>query len=532
MAALHSLDMRIMPGEIVAVVGESGSGKSTLALSIIGLLPPTATRSATSIAVAGHEIGTLSGHAMRHVRGRSIGLVPQDPNVSLDPVKTIGAQLAEVLTIHNVVPRPHLQERVLEMLHEIGLDQPALRARQYPHELSGGMKQRVLIAIAMACNPPLIIADEPTSGLDVTVQRRVLDRITALAAERNTAVLLITHDLGVASDRAHRMIVMQSGRIVEAGPTQDIINAAQTAYTRELLAAVPRRPTATSPRALHAPAGAAEVILQAQDLTKRFGTRRFPPGKAANASVDGVSLQLYRGRTLAIVGESGSGKTTTARMLAGLTRSTSGDIRYCGESIYRSDWFGRRDQLRADYHTLVQFVYQNPFSSLNPSWTISDIVADPLRVRRIGRPDERRQRAAELIAAVALPETVLQRRPAELSGGQLQRVAIARALALRPEILILDEPVSALDVSVQARIIDLLLQLQARFGLSYLFISHDLGVVNLIAHDVAVMQSGRIVEHGAVDAVFRHPKSPYTQALLDAIPGRMLPTHTTASAQG
>lgn len=516
--AVRGAGLTIAPGEFVAVVGQSGSGKSSLAHAIIDLLPFGATRRARSIRFDGIEIGERGGAALHRLRGREIGFVPQDPTVSLDPVKTIGNQIGETLREHGIARGADAVAMTLDLLDQVGIDRPSLRIEQYPHEISGGMRQRVLIAIALCCDPRLVIADEPTSGLDVTVQQRVLDRLAALVARRGTAVLFITHDLGVAVDRADRIVVMNQGEMVEQGTIAEVISRPREAYTRELLAAVPRRPTVAASPSVQAAAPAAdrEVILCAENLTKDFASGWLAKREPILA-VNGVTLQLARGRTLAVVGESGSGKTTLARMIAGLAAPTAGRILHRGEPIGTG-----RGGLRADYRRAVQFVYQNPFSSLNPKWRIEAIIADPLRVNGIGDEAQRKTRAAELADAVALPRSLLTRRAAELSGGQLQRVAIARALSLTPEILILDEPVSALDVKIQATILDLLRRLQRELGLSYLFISHDLGVVNLIAHDIAIMQAGRLVENGPATSVFGAPQDAYTRSLIDAIPGRRL----------
>ncbi len=545
--AVRGVSLTVRAGETVAVVGESGSGKSTLAHAIVGLLAPSARVTAGRVELGGRNLLTTSRRELRATRGRQIGLVPQDPTVSLNPVKRVGEQVAEVLRIHGLADRRTAHLEAVEALRRAGLPDPELRARQYPHELSGGMRQRVLIAIAIVASPQLIIADEPTSALDVTVQRQILDHLERLTAAAGTGVLLITHDLGVAADRAQRIVVMSQGRVVEEGTPDDVLGRPSHPYTRALIAAAPslntdrvlvreRRagagPSALGSDALESvarglpgdpfarpaePRRDAERsmpnrpdVLAVEHLVKDFRLSRGAGGGTLRA-VDDVGFRLARGRTLALVGESGSGKSTTLR----LAEPTSGRIILDGVDVTAT----RGAALRA-LRRRVQIVYQNPYASLNPRLSVEELVTDPLRAFALGTPAQRRARAAALLDVVALPAAVLRRRSAELSGGQRQRVAIARALALNPELLVLDEPVSALDVSVQAQILDLLMTLQAELGLGYLFISHDLAVVRQIAHDVAVMQRGRIVERGEVEAVFASPQDPYTAELLAAIPGR------------
>ncbi|MFF0815097.1 dipeptide ABC transporter ATP-binding protein [Rhodococcus sp. NPDC003318] len=507
-AAVDGVDLTVSRGEVVAVVGESGSGKSTTAHAIIGLLSGSGRVIGGTVTFDGQRLDTLSDRAFEKVRGVRIGLVPQDPTTSLNPVIRIGDQIAEVLRIHGVADRRSAKVEALRILDEAGIDNPELRAGQYPQDLSGGQRQRVLIGIALACHPDLVIADEPTSALDVTVQRRILDHLDARIAERGTAVLLITHDLGVAADRADRIVVMQRGRVVEAGPTRQVLDDPQHEYTRSLLAAAPS--LADGP--VRPDRGAAAPLLSVSAVSKTFRVDR----RHSLDAVRNVSFEVPRGRTLSLVGESGSGKSTVARIAIRLETATSGTVRFDGEDIT-----GLRGRDLRALRRRVQIVHQNPYAALNPKLRIRDIVAEPLGAFGIGTRSERVRRVGELLDHVALSATHLDRRPAELSGGQRQRVEIARALALQPDLLVLDEPVSALDVSVQAQILDLLTELQDELGLSYLFISHDLAVVRQISDNVAVMRAGEVVEFGSTADIFDSPQHEYTRVLLDAIPGKV-----------
>ncbi|RSD19847.1 dipeptide ABC transporter ATP-binding protein [Amycolatopsis eburnea] len=493
--AVRDVGFDVGAGEVVAVVGESGSGKSTTAHAAIGLLPRGGRVDGGSITFDGRDLLSLSSRQWRSVRGREIALVPQDPAVSLNPVHRIGDQVAEVLKIHGLADRRSAPLQAIELLERAGVPSPSVRARQYPHQLSGGLRQRVLIAAALAGRPKLIIADEPTSALDVTVQRHILDHLTALAAESGTAILLITHDLGVAADRASRLVVLSEGSVVEEGPS--VVSAPTHPYTRQLIAAAPSLSSPSRP-----PAPAAEALVSVRDLAKTFdgGIR----------AVDGVSFDIPRGQTLALVGESGSGKSTTARMVLRLETPSAGSISFDGQDITALSGPELRRLRRR-----MQIVYQNPYASLNPKFSIEDVVAEPLRA--FGLP---RTSVPSLLDQVALPSSVARRKPSELSGGQRQRVAIARALALRPDLVVCDEPVSALDVSVQAQILALLAELQSSLGLSYLFISHDLAVVRQLADQVGVMREGVLVELGAAARVLAEPEAEYTKELLAAIPGR------------
>ncbi|OLR93219.1 dipeptide ABC transporter ATP-binding protein [Actinokineospora bangkokensis] len=502
--AVEGLDLELERGRVTAVVGESGSGKSTMAHAVIGLLPGTGRVLGGSIRLDGEELVGLPEKAWRSVRGRRIGFVPQDPGVALDPTKPVGRQVGEVLRVHGLPGGP---ARVVELLEAAGLPEAGSRAKQYPHELSGGMRQRVLIAMATAARPALLVADEPTSALDVTVQRRILDHLEHLADTTGTAILLVTHDLAVAGDRAHDTVVMSRGRVVESGPTERVLRDPADAYTRQLLA----DNLSTSRPAPRPPVeDGREVLLEVRELTKVFPVRGSGLRKRHRTAVDSVSFHVRRGETLGVVGESGSGKTTTARLVLGLERATSGSVRLGGTEITTAG----RAELR-QLHRRVQLVYQNPYASLNPRFTVRQILTEPLR--NFGVTDG--PTVAHLLDSVALPAGTADRKAGELSGGQRQRVAIARALSLDPELVVCDEPVSALDVTVQAQILDLLVRLQRERGLSYLFISHDLAVVRHVSDRVAVMRRGEVVETGPTEDVFTAARHPYTRSLLDAIPG-------------
>ncbi len=537
--AVEGVDLEIRPGETVAIVGESGSGKSTTAMAIIGLLAGGGKVAAGSIKLDGRDISRASENELRSIRGRDIGLVPQDPMSNLNPVAKIGTQVAETLLAHGLATRQNVQSKVVEALTAAGLPDPERRAKQYPHEFSGGMRQRALIAIGLACKPRLLIADEPTSALDVTVQQTILDQIGEMTRELGTAVLLITHDLGLAAERAERVIVMHRGKVVEQGPARRILEDPQHPYTQSLVKAAPSvavarlRPEAfvrdastgsatqegaSTGSATHSESGSLSSskgnIVEIENLTKVYPVR----GKHEDfVAVDDVSLAIPRGETVAIVGESGSGKTTTARMLLKVIEPTSGVIRYEGKDI---STLSRAET--KDFRQRVQPIFQDPYSSLNPMFTIERLIAEPLEFYKRGSGADRRKRVRQLLDDVALPQSMLRRYPSELSGGQRQRVAIARALALSPDLIVCDEPVSALDVLVQDQILRLLGDLQREYGLSYLFISHDLAVVRLISDYVCVMKDGKLVEAASSEEIFTNPRDPYTRRLLASIPGNEL----------
>jgi peptide/nickel transport system ATP-binding protein len=523
--AVKNVSIDVAAGETVAVVGESGSGKSTTAAAINRLLADNGVIVGGEVHFEGRELTALSENEMITLRGAGIGLVPQDPMSNLNPLMRVGVQIAEVLEVHGYAHGAAADARVIELLDMVGIPDAAQRARQYPHEFSGGMRQRVLIAMGLACKPRLLIADEPTSALDVTVQRRILDQLDQLTDEMGAAVFLITHDLALAAERADRIVVMFRGEIVEEGPAEQLLADPQHAYTRQLLAAAPSLSSLRSPRAVAVASGPEEAVnaslaplVEVSDLRKEFKLRSPKAGQPTTfTAVDGVSFSIPRGHTVSIVGESGSGKSTTANLVLGLEDITSGTIAFDGTDLAG---LGRREMFA--FRRRVQPVFQNPYASLDPRYTVEQSISEPLTVHKIGNAASRRVRVAELLEQVALPRAMSERLPHELSGGQRQRVAIARALALSPELVVLDEAVSALDVLVQAQILELLADLQTELGLSYLFISHDLAVVRMISDHVHVMQRGRIVESGTPEQIFDDPRDDYTRELLAAIPGARL----------
>ena len=511
--AVRQLSFNLAQGETVAIVGESGSGKSTLANTLLGLLPDNARIVGGQLRVDGLDLAGASERQMRDLRGRTIGLVPQDPMVSLNPTQRIGQQIGEALVLAQGRRYPGLDADVIALLQQVGLDKPTLRARQYPHELSGGMRQRVLIAVALAGNPRLIIADEPTSALDVTVQRRILDHLQGLVRERGISLLIITHDLGMATDRADRLLVMKQGELVEQGPPRQILDTPRHPYTRNLLAAAPAFASRRPARPIQA--RATQPILTLDGVSKSFSLPHIKGQDTHFVALDNLSLQVQPGQTLAIVGESGSGKSTALRIALGLEKPSAGRVLFEQQDITDLSWRQFRPLRKR-----MQLVQQNPFAALDPRFTVFDSIVEPLVAFGLFKGAALEQKARQLIDRVHLPVSYLDRLPRELSGGQRQRVAIARALALQPDLLLLDEPVSALDVSVQAQILALLDELQRDSGMAYVLVSHDLAVVANVADQVLVLRNGRVIEQGPVAHVFERPAHDYTRELIGAIPGR------------
>ncbi|TXK18864.1 ABC transporter ATP-binding protein [Homoserinibacter sp. GY 40078] len=511
--AVDLVSFEVERGRVLALVGESGSGKSATAMSILGLLPGSAEVSG-SVRLEGRElIGADAAH-LRRVRGGRIGTIFQEPMSAFTPAYRIGWQIAEAIRAHDPRrPRGQVRARTLELLASVGLRDPERVARAYPHELSGGQLQRAMIAMAISCDPVVLIADEPTTALDVTVQAGILELLRGLRATRGTAILLITHDMGVVADLADDVVVMRRGTVVETGPVQQIFSAPAHEYTRELLAAVPTLATLqTSQRDAEEEAAPLDETLAAEvrDAVIAYGRRGRGGGVVA---VSGASFRIPRGRTFGLVGESGSGKSTLGRAFAGLLPLRSGSIEVAGIDLAAAS----ASRMRALRRSLG-YVFQDPASSINPRTLVGDAVTEPLRLHTSASSVERRARAAELLDAVHLPRTTIDRFPHELSGGQRQRVAIARAIALNPTLLIADEPTSALDVSVQARVLELLAELQSELGFACLFISHDLAVVQALADEVGVMRRGEVVEIGPADRVLTSPEHPYTRRLLAAAP--------------
>ena len=541
--AVNGVNITMMPGDTLAIVGESGSGKSTTAHGIINLLPGSGRITGGEILFEGRDLTKLSENELQEVRGRQIGFVPQDPMSNLNPVWSIGFQVEEAIRANGIAKGKDVKKRAIEVLKEAGLADADKRMRQFPHQFSGGMRQRVLIGMGLSSNPRLLIADEPTSALDVTVQRVILDHMATLTRDLGTAVLFITHDLGLAAERAEKLVVMYKGRVVESGPSKEILQNPQHPYTQRLVAAAPSlasrriQSTATPLAKLNYTAPSVvetvdlienaevraeklalsvprETAIEVVSLVKEYKIRGEKGASRNFRAVDDVSFSVERGTTMALVGESGSGKSTVAKLLLQLEGITSGQVKIGGVD---SSTLNRRQLL--SLRRTMQPVFQDPYGSLDPLRNIGNTIAEPLNVHKVGDRASRRDRVNELLEQVSLPKTLATRYPNELSGGQRQRVAIARALALKPEIVILDEAVSALDVLVQAQILRLLSDLQAELGLTYLFITHDLAVVRVIADQVCVMQRGKIVEKATVDEVFDNPQQEYTRALLDAIPG-------------
>jgi len=540
--AVRGVDITMRQGESLAIVGESGSGKSTTATSIIDLLPGTGQVTGGQIIFDGKDLTKASPVEIQAIRGREIGYVPQDPMSNLNPVWSIGFQVEEAIRANGVATgKQAVRDRAVEVLKEAGLGDADQRLKQFPHQFSGGMRQRVLIGIGLSSRPKLLIADEPTSALDVTVQRRILDHLETLTRDYGTSVLFITHDLGLAAERAEKLVVMYKGRVVESGPSKEILANPQHPYTKRLVAAAPslasRRiqstiePASTSDVAVSAKGSEdAELIARAHqreqagkaatdyiavdNLSKTYRIRQGGFSTTELKAVDDVSFRIPKGTTMALVGESGSGKSTVAKLVLQLESITSGTVSIGGQSVG-----ALRGKELFDFRRRVQPVFQDPYGSLDPMYSVGNTIAEPLVTHGIGDRASRQARVRELLDQVSLPASTVNRYPNELSGGQRQRIAVARALALKPDVIVLDEAVSALDVLVQGQILDLLTDLQTELGLTYLFITHDLAVVRLIADNVAVMQKGRIVEAGTTDAIFAEPSKQYTRELLEAIPG-------------
>ncbi|MDC9825149.1 ABC transporter ATP-binding protein [Devosia sp. ZB163] len=524
--AARDVGFKLQAGRTLCLVGESGSGKSVTARAMMQLIdaPGRIARGNIMLGGAGApvDIATLNprGEAIRAIRGRRIGMIFQEPMSSLSPVHTIGAQIVEVLRLHLKMDAKQARARTIELLRQVEIPDPERNIDRYTFEFSGGMRQRAMIAMALACNPQVLIADEPTTALDVTTQAEVLDLISRMQRELGMAMLLITHDMGVVAEVADDVAVMYRGKIVEAGPVDEVFHNARHPYTRRLLSSVLKLERTSELKQAPA-AAAAEPILSVRDLGKVYQPRksllsRTP--KVAVKAVDGVSFDLMAGESLGIVGESGSGKTTLGRLILRIVEPTDGAVTYRPQSGAPIDVRGLDKQGLRNLHQQVRLIFQDPFASLNPRMTVRQIIADPLVVNRIASGAALEARVSELLGMVGLDPAVMERYPHAFSGGQRQRIGIARALALNPRILIADEATSALDVSIRSQMLDLLLELQQRLGLSFLFISHDIGVVRYFCDRVAVMRRGKIVEIGAAETICTAPEHPYTKALISAVP--------------
>lgn len=526
----------------VALVGESGSGKSVTSLATMGLLPVGQSKidEKSKIAFEGQDLLSLSRKDMRKICGKDIAMIFQEPMSSLNPVFTVGNQIAEVLCLHMGMSRKQARQRVLELLKEVGIPSPETKIDAYPNQLSGGQQQRVMIAMAIACEPKLLIADEPTTALDVTIQKQIIDLLESLRQRRQMSMLFITHDLALVGEIADQVIVMRHGEIREQGLAEQVLEQPKDVYTRALLYCRPqmsqrpyRLPVTSDfmrqednilveqsfdvseiPQRKRGLNGDEQIVLEVKDLKKSFYSRKGLFGKEEFQAVKGVSFKLAKGKTLGLVGESGSGKTTVGLLLMRLHEATGGEALIEGKDI-----LSLTEKEFAKYQRKIQIIFQNPYASLNPRFTIGQILLEPMQIHNIGKDDaERKQIALGLLERVNLPEQAYYRYPHEFSGGQRQRIAIARCLTLKPEILICDESVSALDVSVQAQVLNLLQDLQDEFGLSYIFISHDLSVVKYISDQVMVMNHGEVVEIANSDELYAHPQHDYTKRLLQAIP--------------
>ena len=510
--ALEQLDLTVNPGEIVCLVGESGSGKSLAANAVMRLLPePHVHVSAGRILLDGEDIGTKSESEMRAIRGDRVAMIFQEPMTALNPQKTVGWQIDEVLRLHTDLDRKALRARALEILGDVHIPDPESAYNAYPHQISGGQRQRVMIAMALVLNPQLIIADEPTTALDVTTQKQILHLIKEMQRQHGTGILFITHDFGVVAEIADRIAVLRLGELVESGPAEQILNHPRHPYTQALIAAVP----ALTPPA-HKDLSAAPVVLQARGLAKTFAARGglLSGRRQSVTAVRDLSFELRQGETLGVVGESGSGKTTVSRIVTRLLDADRGEVLIGGRDLIHAD----RRQLRAMRRD-IQMIFQDPMASLNPRKRVVDLIAQGPIVHGMPRA-EAHARARELLSLVELSPSAAERYPHEFSGGQRQRIGIARAIAMQPKVIVADEPVSALDVSVQAQVLRLLADLRDRLNLSLLFVTHDLRVAAQLCDRIIVMQKGEIVETGPTADVFADPRHPYTQALLTSIPGR------------
>lgn len=517
--AVNDISFSINKGETFVLLGESGSGKSITAMSIMRLLPAAARINQGNIIFNGEDLLTLPEYTMRDIRGRKIAMIFQEPQTSLNPVLTVGQQIGETLKRHKGLRGDAQNRKSIELLTAVGIPEPERRINEYPHQFSGGMKQRIMIAIALAGEPDLLIADEPTTALDVTIQAQVLDLLRQLQKETGMAILFITHDLAVASEMADQVAVMRYGKIVEQN-SRDLFYASPAhPYSQELFAALPNK----AKRNDQAQSGQTvvddkdrEALLRVRDLKVHFPIKKGLLKKTVGYvhAVDGVSIDIYSGQTLAIVGESGSGKTTFGKGILQLLHATDGNVVFDGQELTELKGKALR-QKRSD----IQVVFQDPYSSMNPRMLIADVIAEGMVAQGIGNSRQQRmKRVDELLEKVGLEPGHKDRYPHEFSGGQRQRICIARALAVEPKLIVCDEPTSALDVSVQAQILELLKDLQEHMGLAYLFITHNISVVEYLAHDVAVMYKGKIVEQGIVDDVLTNPQDPYTQKLLSAVP--------------
>ena len=517
---VHNLSFTLAPGKTLALVGESGSGKSVTARSLIGLAGAGARVSARTLSYGGQDLLGLSERGWRRLRGKGIGFVLQDALVSLDPLRAVGKEILEVLKAHNWGDRRSRGERVIELLDKVGVPEPRLRARQRPDQLSGGLRQRALIASALALSPGLVIADEPTTALDATVQAQILEVLQEIKA-RGDSLLIISHDLAVVAQLADEVLVLRHGVTVEQGPTEQVLRNPRHPYTRALLDAVPAehaRGTRLSPgqpavNGLPRSGADSPLLLRASGLGKRY----IGPDHQSRQVVDDVSFELRAGRTLGIVGESGSGKTTVARMVLGLLEPDAGRVEFLGQPWTAAGSERVTEKQRRLHRRDISVIYQDPLSSFDPRWSVGQILADALDVAGF-QAGQHAARISQLLEHVRLPAELATRRPLQLSGGQRQRVAIARAIASNPKVIICDEPVSALDVSVQAQVLDLLADLQASLGLAYLFISHDLGVIRHVSDQVLVMRHGKVVESAPVEDLFDNPQHEYTRRLLGAVP--------------